>query len=129
MERDGAPRPSSAPDRTGAPPAAALARAHGLFNVVGGLWPLLHMRSFEAVTGPKVDRWLVRTVAGLMVANGWVQMSIPASADGLAQARRIGMGTAAVLAGIDIAYATRGRISRVYLADAAMEIGWLLAWR
>jgi hypothetical protein len=29
------------------------------------------MRSFEAVSGPKVDRWLVETVAGLMVVNAW----------------------------------------------------------
>lgn len=31
---------------------AAPARAHGTFNVVGGLWPLRHMKSFEWVLGP-----------------------------------------------------------------------------
>ena len=113
---------------TGLPTGAALARLHGLFNVAGGLWPLLNMRSFEAVTGPKVDRWLVNTVSGLMIVNGMVQLAAGPSADGVATARRIGMGTALVLGTVDVVYAGRHRISRVYLVDAAMEAGWLLAW-
>lgn len=40
-----------------------LARAQGAFNVVGGAWPLVSMRSFEWVFGPKQDRWLEQTVA------------------------------------------------------------------
>ena len=110
------------------PVAIGLARAHGAFNVVGGLWPLLHIRSFEVVTGPKTDRWLVRTVAGLMVANGLVQWRAEPSSDGLAAARRIGLGTAVTLASIDVAYAIPHRISRMYLVDAALEAGWALAW-
>jgi hypothetical protein len=105
-----------------------LARAHGAANVFGGLWPLLHLRSFEAVLGPKHDRWLVRTVAGLLVANGWTQLRTPRSPDGVAQARRIGIGTATVLGAIDLRYALPGRISRVYLLDAALEAGWVAAW-
>lgn len=50
-----------------------VARAQDGFNSLGDLWPLLHMRSFEAVLGPKTDRWLVRTVAGLMLTNGETQ--------------------------------------------------------
>lgn len=113
--------------RSGSGPAGP-AKAHGLFNIVGGLWPLLSMRSFEVVTGPKVDRWLVRTVAGLMVANGLAQWRAGPSPEGLAGARRIGLGTAATLAAADLAYAIPGRISRVYLVDAVLEVGWLLAW-
>lgn len=106
----------------------ALARGHGWFNIVGGVWPLLHLRSFEAVLGPKVDRWLVRTVAGLMVVNGVVQVSAGSSTDALAQARRIGIGTALTLGTIDLVYAPRGRISRLYLVDAVVEGAWVLAW-
>jgi hypothetical protein len=36
----------------------AVARLYGLFNVAGGLWPLVHLPSFEAVSGPGTDRWL-----------------------------------------------------------------------
>ena len=47
-----------------------MGKAHGAFNIVGGLWPLIHLRSFEAVFGPKVDRWLEHTVAGLLTTVG-----------------------------------------------------------
>lgn len=103
-----------------------IARAHGLFNVASGLWPLLHMRSFEAVSGPKVDRWLVETVAGLMVVNGVVQLT---AADSSARvSRTLGAGTALCLAAVDLRYATTGRISKVYLLDAAVELAWVAVW-
>lgn len=105
-----------------------LARAHGAFNVVSGLWPLLHMRSFEAVLGPKTDRWLVRTVAGLLLANGAVQLASADDEAALAQARRVGVGTAATLAAIDLAYAPPRRISRMYLVDAVAQLAWIATW-
>jgi hypothetical protein len=112
---------------TRSPRPEAPARAHGAFNVVGGVWPLLHLSSFEAVLGPKADRWLVKTVAGLMVANGVVQLR-SATPGELRQAARIGIGTAGVLLLIDLRFAIPGRISRVYLLDAVAEAGWVTAW-
>ena len=38
------------------------------------------------------------------------------------QARRLGVGTAAVLAAIDLVYVPAGRISKMYLLDAAVEV-------
>lgn len=111
--------------RLPAPGAAAVARAHGLFNVAGGLWPLVHLRSFQAVSGPKADRWLVETVAGLMVVNGMVQLSARSSPQAT---RTLGIGTALWLAAIDVRYASTGRISKVYLLDAAAELAWVAAW-
>jgi hypothetical protein len=105
-----------------------LARIHGLFNVAGGVWPLVHLRSFEAVLGPKVDRWLVYTVAGLMVSIGAAQLCTTADAASIRQARRAGVGCAATLGAVDLAYAPRGRISRMYLLDAAAEAAWVAAW-
>lgn len=108
--------------------ARQLAKAHGLFNVVGGVWPLVSMRTFEAVLGPKVDRWLVRTVAGLMVVNGVTQLQAGSSPEGLRLARLLGQGTAATLAAIDLTYAPPGRISKIYLIDAACELAWVALW-
>lgn len=105
-----------------------LARLHGSANLLGGLWPLIHLRSFEAVFGPKVDRWLVKTVAGLLVVNGLTQLATRRDSRSIAQARLLGVGTAGVLAAIDFRYAPRGRISRMYLVDALVEIGWIVAW-
>ena len=105
---------------------SSLSRAHGVFNVVTGVWPLLHMRSFEAVSGPKAERWLVRTVAGLMAVNGMVQLTSDEQA--LGASRRLGIGAALWLAAIDLRYASTGRISKVYLLDAAVELAWVAAW-
>jgi hypothetical protein len=107
---------------------SSVAFAQGAANLVGGLWPLVHLRSFEAVFGPKADRWLVKTVAGLLVANGLTQLSSGRSDEALMVARRLGIGTAVVLAAIDLVYVPAGRISPTYLLDAAVELGWIVAW-
>ena len=105
-----------------------LGRAHGVANLVGGAWPLVHISSFEMVFGPKSDRWLVKTVAGLLIVNGLTQLAASSAADGVRHARRLGVGTAAVLAAIDLIYVPARRISTMYLFDAAVEVGWILAW-
>lgn len=110
------------------PDARTLAAAHGLYNVISGVWPLVHMRSFEAVSGPKADRWLVRTVAGLLVTNGLVQLHSSSGNRPVNGAAQIGIGTAATLAAIDLRYGIPGRIRRIYLADAVVELGWIAAW-
>jgi hypothetical protein len=105
-----------------------LARVQGASNVAGGLWPLVNMRSFERIFGPKVDVWLVRTVAGLLTANGWSQLATAPTPDSVRVARRLGMGTAATLLAVDLVYVSRGRIARTYLLDAIVEAGWLAGW-
>ncbi|MGK5555143.1 hypothetical protein ACSNOI_26360 [Actinomadura kijaniata] len=108
---------------------AALARAHGVFNVLGGAWPLVSRRSFEWVFGPKQDWWLEQTVAGLLVAAGWSQLRAGDSDAGREHARRVGVGTAVTLLAIDLLHVPRGRLRWTYLLDGAMEAAWLLAWR
>lgn len=108
--------------------AATLARAHGAYNVISGVWPLVHMRSFEAVTGPKDDHWLVRTVAGLLIVNGGVQLASADSLEGQRAARLIGLGTSGTLTAIEVVYGSRRRIRAIYLVDAALEIGIIAAW-
>jgi hypothetical protein len=98
-----------------------LGRAQGVANLVGGAWPLVHMSSFAMVFGPKLDRWLVKTVGGLLIVNGLTQLAASSAADGVRHARRLGVGTAAVLAAIDLIYVPARRISKMYLLDAAVE--------
>lgn len=38
-----------------------LAIIHAAYFVLTGLWPILNIRSFLRVTGPKSDLWLVKT--------------------------------------------------------------------
>jgi hypothetical protein len=113
--------------------AVRLARVQALFYIVTGVWPFLSMRSFEAVTGPKVDRWLVKAVGALVAVIG--------GALALASRRRqlapeivlAAAGSAAALAAIDTVYVAKRRISPVYLLDAVAELalvaGWVRLWR
>lgn len=110
-----------------------MAAVQGVYYVVSGLWPLVSMRTFERVTGPKVDDWLVRMVGLLAAVIGGVLLIRSARPGAHGPDRALGVGSAAAFAAIDVAYGGRGRISPVYLADAAAEIaligGWLLARR
>ncbi len=110
------------------PTRLGLAKAHGLFNTVGGLWPLVHRRSFEALFGAKYDRWLQYTVGGLLAGNGVVQLLADDTPSGYRGARNLGISTAITLLTIDLVYVPAGRIRKTYLVDAAMEAAWLAAW-
>jgi hypothetical protein len=82
----------------------------------------LHMRSFEAVTGPKTDRWLVKTVGALALANG-VTVAFGLRRDEIAdETIALAVCSAVAFSAIDLVYVARGRIRPVYLADAALEL-------
>lgn len=96
-------------------------RAQGAYYVATGLWPLLSMRSFEAVTGPKVDKWLVQMV-GLLAATIGTTLLIGARKERLDDAVvALAVGSAASFAAIDVVHAARRRISPIYLGDAVVE--------
>jgi glyoxylase-like metal-dependent hydrolase (beta-lactamase superfamily II) len=121
-------QPESQSVATGVPQANQVALVQGCFYVATGLWPLVSIQSFEAVTGPKAERWLVQTVGlelvivgGALAMAGWRRASGP-------EIRLLGMGSAAALAAIDLIFTARGRISPVYLLDALVEGAVLLAW-
>jgi hypothetical protein len=103
-----------------------LARLQGLYFFVTGVWPLVSMRTFEAVTGPKVDRWLVKTVGVLVAVIGASLML--ADRRPAAATTALAVGSAAGLGAVDVVYATKGRISRVYLLDAVLEALIIAAW-
>jgi hypothetical protein len=106
----------------------SLAIAQGVYFAATGIWPLVHMRSFEAVTGPKVDKWLVRTVGVLVAVVGGVLISAGARRRVTPETIALAAGCAAGLGGIDTYYAAKGRISPVYLADAVLEGALVGAW-
>ncbi|MGW3464389.1 hypothetical protein ACWDE9_34510 [Streptomyces olivaceoviridis] len=89
--------------------AVTVARAQGLFPLVGGGRPLPHLRSFEWVFGPKTP------VTG------------PAP-ESLGQARRAGVGSAVTLPAVGLVHVPLGRIRPTYLLDAAMQAGRPAVW-
>jgi hypothetical protein len=105
-----------------------LAWVQGSYYLVTAVWPLVSIHTFQLVTGPKVDLWLVKTVAvmiagsALALLSSAVRQAVPMEVMVLAVANALG------LAAIDIIYVAKGRISRVYLLDAVPEIVLAAAW-
>ena len=88
-----------------------------------GLWPVFSLKTFEAVTGPKVDGWLVKTV-GLLLASVGTGLAAGAARGRISdEAALIGVLSSSALTGVSVRYARSRRISRVYYADAALHAG------
>ncbi|HEV2856094.1 MAG TPA: hypothetical protein VHC97_25120 [Thermoanaerobaculia bacterium] len=109
-------------------PLILLAWLQGIFYLITGLWPLLHMPSFLAVTGPKVDLWLVKTVGVLIVVIGAVLVVGARRRAVGPELALLAAGSAASLAGVDLVYALSDRIWDVYLLDALAEIALVVLW-
>lgn len=93
----------------------------GWFYVLTGIWPLVHMKSFEMITGPKKDKWLVRTVALMITCSGVIFISFNESKAALALA----IMNALCLAYVDIYFSFKEIISKIYLLDAVVELGFV----
>jgi len=79
------------------------------------------MRSFEAVTGPKQDRWLVKMV-GLLAAAIGVTLAAGATREQISiETRTLAASSALAFGAVDTIYALKRCISPVYLADAVVE--------
>src|SRR3954468_1197330 len=105
-----------------------VALTQGVYFAATGIWPLLDMRSFEKVTGPKADKWLGRTVGALVAVIGGALVSAAVRRSVTNEIAGLAVGSAAGLAAIDVVYATSGRISKIYLCDAAAEAILIGAW-
>ncbi|HEY8075873.1 MAG TPA: hypothetical protein VIF62_17220 [Labilithrix sp.] len=104
--------------------ARTLAAAQAAIYVGTGLWPVVHLASFEAVTGPKRERWLVKTM-GLLIGAVGVTLALgrPTRETAL-----LGAASAAALGACDVVYAAKRRISPVYLLDAVLEGAFIVGW-
>ncbi len=98
--------------------------------VTTGLWPLVHLRSFEAATGRKRDDWLVKANGAIFIAIG-TGLGLAAARDRLtpefrAMAVALGLG----VIGVEVSNLLRRRISPIYWLDSAFEAcmvaGWLI---
>jgi energy-converting hydrogenase Eha subunit E len=86
---------------------ACLALAQGAYYLATGVWPLLHMRSFEAVTGPKTDDWLVKTVGVLVSIIGAVLIIAATQNHFGVEVLALALASAIGLMGIDVWYVVR----------------------
>jgi hypothetical protein len=94
----------------------------GAYFVVTGLWPVVHMPSFEAITGPKVDDWLVKMVGLLAAVIGGTLYTAARGRNRSYEILLLAIASALAFTMIDTWYSVTGRISLIYLADAVVEI-------
>lgn len=101
-------------------------RIQAFYYVTTGAWPLLSRRTFEAVTGPKREWWLVQMVGLLALANG-VAIAVGTRKRVREEVLVLSALSALSFAAIDTVYVIRREIRPVYLADAIVEGLVLLA--
>jgi hypothetical protein len=117
------------PARMRRPPAARVALAHGAYLAAAGLMPILAMRTFKKITGPKPEGWLAKGVGACMANIGATLASAGARGKVAREVRMLGITTALSFAAMDIWYGGfRRRISPVYLLNGAAQLGFAAAW-
>ena len=100
----------------------------GLYYFITGLWALLSMRTFEKVTGPKTDHWLVKTIGLMLVVIGLALITGGVRKTITPEMAVLGVGTAGVLLGIDVFYVSIKKIPRIYLLDTVAELVLIVGW-
>ena len=100
----------------------------GVYYAITGIWSLVGVKSFQRITGPKVDVWLVKTVGVIVTVIGGVLISAGLRRERAPEITALSIGSAVALAGVSAWYPLRGRISKVYLLDTAAEIGLMSLW-
>lgn len=100
----------------------------GGYYVTTGVWSLVGIRSFQQITGPKDDVWLVKTVGVIVTVIGGVLISAGLRRERAPEMVALSIGSATALGGVSAWYSLRGRISKVYLLDTVAEAVLVGLW-
>jgi hypothetical protein len=100
--------------------------AQGVYYLLTGIWPLVSIRTFELVTGPKTDDWLVQTVGVLAGVIGATLLVGGLRVRPRLETLVLSLGAALGFAGVDVTFVLAGRIPPIYLADAAAELVFIV---
>ncbi|MCA1826553.1 MAG: hypothetical protein ABR567_08705 [Myxococcales bacterium] len=111
------------------PPAARAALAHGAYLLFVGGWPLVSLRTFAKVTGPKPEGWLAKGVGACLLNVGATLVAAGARGKVSRELRILGAGTGLSFAVMDFYYAgIRRRISPVYLLNGLAQLAFAALW-
>lgn len=100
----------------------------GVYFGVTGIWPLVSIGTFQKVTGPKKDLWLVRTVGVVIAVIGIVLVMAGWRSSVTPEIAVLAIGSALGLGLIDVFYSSIGTISKIYLLDAVAEAILIALW-
>lgn len=102
-------------------------RIQAAYYLATGVWPLIHRRSFEAISGKKHDFWLAETVGAITAAVGLTLALAGKREDASPEITLLGVGTAAGFAAVDFAHGLKRQISAVYLIDGVLQLAIIAA--
>lgn len=101
--------------------------AQSSYYFITAVWPMVSIKTFMMVTGPKTDIWLVDTVAVLILGIS-IALAVSLAAQEVSLDAYVLSAAAAIgLMVIDIRYTQNGTISPLYLLDAAPEFLFALS--
>jgi hypothetical protein len=101
--------------------------AQGGYYLLTGVWPVFHRASFETVTGPKQDYWLV-VMVGLLAATIGINLLNAVRLDAVRFPALLAITSAVAFLLVDVVYSLSGTISRIYLADAVLQVVLICLW-
>lgn len=94
----------------------------GVYYAITGIWPIVSIETFEAVTGPKTDHWLVQTVGALVTVMGLALLASGWQRNASAETMVLAIGGTIAFSAVDIIFTMKGVIDPIYLADAGAQI-------
>jgi hypothetical protein len=100
----------------------------GFYYLVAGIWPVVSIRSFEAVTGPKTDHWLVKTMGLLIAVVGAILLIAGLRRTIIIEIGLLAAGSAGALGGAGSYFALRHVIWPIYLVDGFIELVLIALW-
>ena len=110
-----------------APTCRAVLRAQGTYYVATGPPAIAFPRTFQAITGPKRDMWLAKTLGGLITVVGAVILAGTRSDEPSTDSKLLAAGSALVLGTSDLVYGGQGRNTSAYYLDAVAQAALLAA--
>ena len=102
--------------------------AQGFYYVVAGIWPVVSIRTFEAISGPKTDDWLVQTMGLLIAVIGGILLAAGFRRAMTLEIGLLAAGSAAALGGAGSFFALRHVIWPIYLVDGFIELVLIALW-
>lgn len=105
-----------------------VAWAQALYYVVTGAWPVFHIDSFMAVTGPKTDLWLVRLFGACLCIPGLALARAARRRRLDPQLFAVALGLCAALLVGDVVFVAMRSIDPIYLLDAAVQLALAAGW-
>jgi hypothetical protein len=106
----------------------AVGRVQGYLYILTGAWSLFGPRTFQIVTGFKMDLWIAQTVGAILALVGFVFLLSIRARRITREIATLGGGIAAILGIADVLCVFQPRTTHAYWLDAVAEFIFALTW-